>query len=226
MPRSLVAVLLMLVASPSFAQAVYRWADGEGVTHYTDDPATIPKGAAVFATDGEPISEMGKPGPVPAARPVAVAGPQAVAPLAVNTEPEVPSSSEQYWRGLFRAAKDKVRSLEDEISADRHRTEDVNGLPSNVGYSCWPSSVGYVYPQQYGSTVVVNHRGVKANFGPVPQPGYANPYNTCMQTINPEYGRALARLEKNRSALERANEELHDLERRAAFEAVPNEWRR
>jgi hypothetical protein len=52
------------------------------------------------------------------------------------------------------------------------------------------------------------------------------PYGNCIQTINPEYQRAKDRIALNRRALERAKEELAELERKASFQAVPNEWRR
>ena len=212
------SALLLLLAAPAFAQAVYRWVDAAGTTHYTDNAASIPKGATVFATEGEPISEMGKPGPVPVV----------AAARTHDADPNVPTGSELYWRGAFRAAKDKIRNLEDEISADRHRVEDVNGLPVGLTYSCAPAySGGYVVPQtRYGSAIVVGTQGAAAYFGPLPQAGFITPFTSCIQTINPEYDRTRIRLEKNRSALERAKEELHELERRAAFDAVPLEWRR
>jgi hypothetical protein len=221
MARSAPTLLLLLVASDAFSQAVYRWVDAEGTTHYTDNAASIPKGATVFATEGEPISEMGKPAPVPLAVTSPVAAPR------TDQEPSVPTSSELYWRGAFRAAKEKIRNLEDEIAADRHRVEDVNGLPVGLTYSCYPSYAGaLVAPQRYGSSIVVGPQGAAAYFGPVPQQGYVAPFSSCIQTINPEYDRTRIRLEKNRSALDRAKEELHELDRRAAFDAVPLEWRR
>jgi hypothetical protein len=220
MPRSALALVLLLVASPALAQAVYRWVDAEGTTHYTDNSASIPKGATVFATDGEPISEMGKPGPVPVA-PRAV-----IEEKRVEADPSVPTSSEQYWRGQFRSAKDKIRSLEDEILADRRRLEDPQGMAVGINYQCAPSYGAYAPPVRYGSSVIVGPQGAQAYFGPIQQPGHVGYFNTCFQTINPEYDRTKLRLEKNRGALERAKEELHELERRAAFEAVPLEWRR
>ncbi len=220
MIRSLV---LLLVATPAFAQSVYRWVDKAGTTHYTDNPASIPQGATVFATEGEPISEMGKAPPLPvvAARPVAVEQKQQV----LEADPSVPSHAEQYWRGQFRSARDKLRTLEDEITADRRRVEDPNGLPVGPIYACGPA-YGYAPPVVYGARVHVGHRGVRGYVGQVQQPGVVNPFVTCIQSVNPEYERALARLQTNRGALERAKEDLRDLERRASFDAVPLEWRR
>jgi hypothetical protein len=205
--RSSLVVLILLSTSAS-AQAVYRWVDSEGITHYTDSPGSIPKGVTVFATDGEPISELGHVAPVPAkpAQPV----PPAQPPVA---EPSVPTGAEQYWRAQFRAAKEKIHTIEDEITADRRRVEEVGGLPVGTRYSCYPGSTTYI-------------GGVAQPLvGPFPGGGYLRGGN-CISTINPEYDRARERLERNRKTLERAKEELSDLERRASFEAVPNEWRR
>lgn len=211
---SLVAVAAVLLSAAASGQgAVYRWVDAEGVTHYTDVPGSIPKGVEVFATEGEPISEMGR---APAVAPPKLAQQEQekrVEEKRVEIQPEVPSGSERYWRGEFRAAREKISGLEDAIAADKHRVDDVGGLP--VQYACHPGYLGY---PAYGSVP-----GYGANFNA----GYANYYGGgCYTTVNPEWERSKERLEKNRKALERAKEELHDLERRASFEAVPNEWRR
>ena len=49
---------------------------------------------------------------------------------------------------------------------------------------------------------------------------------TCFYAPDPEWALARDRLALNRKALDRARAELADLERRASFEGVPNEWRR
>lgn len=203
----LFALILVLASAAAQAQSVYRWADAEGNVHYTDDASTIPKGAAVFATDGDPISEMGAPPPV-AKKPVeqAAVRPGAVSPS--SSDPAVPTNSELYWRGAFHAAREKIHQLEDEIASDRRKVEE-NGLPISNRYHCYPG---------YGNTAVFN--------GGTAYPVGTTPYGNCIQTINPEYQRAKDRIETNRRGLERAKEDLADLERRAAFQAVPNEWRR
>lgn len=216
--RSLtLALTAALAASPAFAQSIYRWVDAQGTTHYTDNAASIPQGVTVFATDGEPISEMGKAPAVP------VVAPAPVAVAVADKKPdEGPTANELYWRGQFRAVKDKIRTLEDELTADARRVEDVN-----VGYDCQPQLApygGYAPAPQVGGSIVVGPNGVAARFGPVPQPIYV--YNQCIPRLNPEYERTQRRIEKNRLALARAKEDLHELERRAAFDAVPFEWRR
>jgi hypothetical protein len=54
-------------------------------------------------------------------------------------------------------------------------------------------------------------------------PFYGTP---CFFGLNPEWERIRERLERNRREVVRAREDLADLERRAAFEAVPLHWRR
>ena len=203
-------LLAVTVSAVGFAQSVYRWQDAHGEIHYTDDPSTIPKGATVVATEGEPISEMGAPAPVRKIEPVIAQ--RDLKAAGNSTDPAVPNSSEQYWRGQFRAAREKIHSLEDELASDKHRI-DENGIPVTNRYSCYPG---------YGNPVGVTNNGVVV--GPV----NGSPYGAgnCIATINPEYQRTKDRIDRNQRAHERAKEELHELERRASFEAVPNEWRR
>ena len=138
-------------------------------------------------------------------------------------DPDVPTASEQYWRGQFRAAKERIHTLEDELATDKRLTEEAGGFPITGRYHC---ANGFYAPAAgYGGSVVLGTNGARINVGPVVVPGYFN-YGGCFATISPEYERARARIEQNSKALERAKEDLHDLERRASFEAVPNEWRR
>jgi hypothetical protein len=197
--------LSLLLCSAVQAQSVYRWSDAEGNIHYTDDATTIPKGATVVATDGSPISEMGAPPPVTK---VAVVTQPAQVAATHATDPSIPSTSEQYWRGQFRAAREKIHKLEDDLAADNHKI-DTNGFTVSNRYNCNP---GNVYTNGGYAT-------------PVYPNGYYNNGN-CIATIDPEYQRTKDRLVKNKQALERAKEELHELERQASFNAVPNEWRR
>jgi hypothetical protein len=104
------------------AQTIYSWVDKDGEEHFTDDPATIPAKARRRTTAGEPISTVGKEGrdggadEVPAARSSSAA------------EPDAPTVSELRWRGLFRAAYEKIADLEQAVESDRHLVED-NVLP-------------------------------------------------------------------------------------------------
>lgn len=73
-----VSLLLVVWACPALAQ-VYRWVDSHGEPHFTDDRASIPKGAKVETTDGDELTEVssdplptpGRPKAGPAPRPSA-----------------------------------------------------------------------------------------------------------------------------------------------------------
>jgi hypothetical protein len=203
MARSL-TWLLLCCAPLAQAQTVFKWVDADG-THYTNSPETIPKGATVTATDGEPISNVGKPAPPPDEKRPEAKKPEPV--LASAADPAVPTSAEQYWRGQFKAAREKIAATQDEIAIYRRKVEDPTGLPISGRYTCF-------HAQPY-------------HYGPVYGPGYVNTQQSgCIQTPDHEYERAKEKLERNKKLLERAREELADLERRASFEAVPLQWRR
>ncbi|MEW6431887.1 MAG: DUF4124 domain-containing protein [Myxococcota bacterium] len=239
------AVLLPAVAA---AQPIYTWTDREGVQHYTDDPRTIPKDAKATATEGAHVNvvsssaqpEASAPAPasgsptrvqVTAAQAQAAASPAQAAATAQAT-------LEDTWRQRFRDARDKVRTLEDEIEVDRQRVEEVNGLPVDFGFSCppgWGAASPPVAPSAagLGAVAVAGQVGpgvtVSAGVGTRWSQGWYFPSTVvtpCVWSFNPAYERIRDRLARNRKALVRAKEELGDLERRAALEAVPLEWRR
>ena len=208
-------LLLALV----IAQAtVYVWTDKEGVEHFTDDLASVPRGVKVRTTEGAPISRI-EPDTAKNVRPAVVVPP---------TEPALPSASEQGWRQLFRDAKTKVRVLEEDIDADRKKVEEVNGLPVTGQFTC---ASGFYYPQPVivgGATVVVSGQpapGISVGATVTHRPPVLYP-PPCFYGLNPEFERVRERLDRNRRELVRAREELADLERRASFEAVPLHWRR
>lgn len=221
---------------------VYSWTDKSGVEHFTDDLKSVPKGVKVRTTDGAEISRIEnevKKAPAVAQPPVAQQ------PLANSGDPSVPSVSEEVWRRLFRDARNKVINLDEEIESDRKKVEEVNGLPVNARFNCQTGF--YPYYPIVGQQVIVNGGTLTAggqlapglnvngtvssntvtHFGS-PQVGYQTPmyYAPCGFNTNPEFDRIRERLERNRREVVRAREELADLDRRASFEAVPQEWRR
>ncbi len=115
--------------------------------------------------------------------------------------PPAPTDAEQYWRGEYRRARENIRRLEDEIAVDNRKVEDPTGLPLNH-MQCGLAATGFV-----GGTPVTGQMG-------------------CYYLPNPEYQRTRDRLETNKRALKRAKDELNELDRRAANDAVPLEWRR
>jgi hypothetical protein len=239
----------LLIALLVTQATIYAWTDKAGVEHFTDDLSTIPKGVKVRTTDGADISLMvvtdkdGKKEEKPAAP-----APVVVAPAG----PEAPSAAEQTWRQLFRAARNKVTVLEEEIEADRLKVEEVSGLPMSFGFNCGYGGGFYgggFYP---GGRVVapINSTGVAVTVTGQPMPNVnvggtvtgttviapprfvGSPYPSyaygapCGFAFSPEYAMIRDRLDRNRRELPRAREELADLERRAANDAVPLHWRR
>jgi hypothetical protein len=236
---------------------VYAWTDKAGVEHFTDDLSTIPKGAKVRTTDGADISYVlaDEPkAPADTARATAPAPAPVQAP--VETGPAAPSAAEQTWRELFRAARNKVIRLEEEIEADRVKVEEVNGLPVSFGFNCGygGSYGGYLYPGAVRQPPI-NSTGVVVTAAGQPAPGvsvgatvtgttviappplvapiapvvgpFVPPFAApCAFAFSPEFAMIRDRLDRNRRELPRAREELADLERRASYEAVPLHWRR
>ena len=186
---TLVAMLL--------AQTFFTWTDKSGVEHYTDDRASIPRGAKIKETGGEEISTIEVRDSTPRVTPRAQ--------VAVVEEESATEKRrrEDAWREAFRTARNKVADLEADVESERKQVEEVNGLPVTGRISCRRTFVGV--PGQvpvYG----VNTAGCS--------PGRDN------------FEHSRERLEKNRRLLVRAKDDLADLERRAANDSIPLEWRR
>jgi hypothetical protein len=183
------------------AQTVYEWTDKSGEVHYTDDKSSIPKGAKVRTTDGAALAEVSSDTPPPKPQPSEPQPTVQMGPPGIKG-PSGPSDAEQYWRGEYRRVRENIRRLEDEIEVDKRKVEDPSGLPVNH-MQCG------IMP---GGTFT----------GAVPVTGQMG----CYYLPNPEYQRTKDRLETDKRALKRAKDELNELDRRAANDAIPLEWRR
>lgn len=230
--------LALLVATAQ----IYTWVDKDGVEHFTDDANAVPRGVKARVTEGDEIGVVTADKPAKAASPAAQSNvialqpmPQVVTIVTKSDDPNMPSAAEEKWRQLFRDARAKVTSLEDDIEADRKRTEEVNGMPVRAGFVCQTWGVPPVILTPTTSTTVTVGGGgqiapgVAVTGGVIatsvirPTPMFVTP---CGYGFNPDYQAARDRLEKNRRELVRAKEALADLERRASFDAVPLHWRR
>lgn len=228
-----VSFLALLVAASASAQ-VYTWTDKQGVTHFTDNPNSVPANVKAKITEGDEISTIVLPD-------VKKEAPkdEVVAGKAQPKPADDPEAFERTWRAAFRDINERIARLEDEIELDRHKVEDVNGLPVAARYQClygygvWPPAIGIgsgVTVAAGGSGQVAPGVGVGASVS-FRQNTFVAPYSPiatapCVFTLNPEHERAKERLALNRKALERAKAELAELDRRASFEGVPREWRR
>jgi len=223
------AALLLTLAQ------VYTWTDKQGVTHYTDNPNSVPANVKARITAGDEISTVSLP----------EVAKKEEAPKAVVTPapPQAdPAKSEREWRAAFRDVNERIARTEDEIELDRHKVEDVNGLPVAARYQClynygaWYPAGGFVTGSGVSITAGGTSQGIpgftvggnvvlRQNSTVIaPGPGIATA--PCAFTFNPEYERVKERLALNRKQLERLKSELADLDRRASFEGVPQEWRR
>ena len=102
-----VVLLLQLYATPVQA-AYYQWVDEAGVTHFTDDPDSIPsryqKRAKKLALPDEPAPARAAPG---AQAPAPLAAPEGAAPARGSFG----GHGEQWWRDRFAALRDEERAL-------------------------------------------------------------------------------------------------------------------
>lgn len=190
-------MVVAVVAMTAHAQVIYRWKGADGVEHFTDDPSTIPAGAHRSVTEGEPVSTLKMEAPVL---------PDAGAPVAVASGEPRPTA-EQQWRQEFRLARDRVATLTDLVEVDRVKVEESGGQPLTARLSC-----SYVTPFVFGQ--------------PGGGPGVFPARGPCVAVLDPIWEAVRDRLALNRKALERAQSDLADLERRASMEGIPNEWRR
>jgi hypothetical protein len=231
--RIALALVLLPLPTAAGAQTVYTWTDAEGVQHFTDSLKSAPADAKVTTTAGSHVNVLSM-GSRPATTTPASAGDvqqaaaqaQAAAAEARAAANRVQAleqvAAEDAWRARFREAREAVRVLQDDVEADRLRVEEVAGLPMQAGVTCLPVWPGVMpAPLPVGVGPVVGAPGASMRM-----PGGALVAMPCFLGASPEYERLRDRLARNRAALVRAKEALADLERRAALEAVPLEWRR
>lgn len=128
MRRLLLAAGLWL-ALPATAQPIYRWIDAQGEEHFTDDPASIPAEYRKVAQPMRGFEARKSPALGPSAAPAMTPDPSAAAEEAQRREQEV--AREKRWREAFRAAREKVATLERALAADRAKVADpaAAGMP-------------------------------------------------------------------------------------------------
>jgi hypothetical protein len=234
------AVVMLLVPLAAAAQ-MYTWTDEQGVQHFTDDPNTVPRKAKARTTEGAYInvlsstekeegSSVAAPQGLTAVHDAAAQAKAAAAQAQAAASAQAKETVEDVWRRRFREAHARIREFEDEIEADRKKVEELDGLPVVFGWTC-PTGWGAPYAGPGSNTAGgVLGAGVSVAGGARrTSNAYAWPLRgstRCYAGFNSEYEWVRERLARNRRALDRAKDDLKDLERRAANEAVPLEWRR
>ncbi|MBI5548510.1 MAG: DUF4124 domain-containing protein [Deltaproteobacteria bacterium] len=188
--------LLLLGASPSRAQVIYRWVDDSGEVHYTDDKSSVPKDRqrsavvtrgdelGIAAATPEPASETT---PLQKEEAADRAAQQAALKIAQEqAEEEAEVQAEKEWRQRFRDVHGQIERLERQVEADRKAVEDPNAAGIPLGRL-----------DAHGAFI-----------------------------SNPHLEEIKRRLADSEQELAKAREDLADLEREAARKAIPLHWRR
>jgi len=120
MKLTLSFLLLLLLVLPTFARsAFYQWVDGQGVTHLTDDPDTIPvryqKRAKKLGLSEERVPSG--PAATPQAPPPPQPVPQADQPPGAQ-EGVFGGHTEPWWREKFTSLRGELDTLQKDL-ADR-----------------------------------------------------------------------------------------------------------
>ncbi len=117
-------LLLLSLGSSALAQPIYRWVDEQGVTHYTNDASSVPRGHRAQVTRGDEISVI-------SARPTQRASasePSRGTMAEQNAQPQN-VGDEQQWRRAFRDAYARIAELQSAIESDRTLERYGRGVP-------------------------------------------------------------------------------------------------
>jgi hypothetical protein len=215
---SKLTVSFSLVAAAALSQSIYTWTDAQGVEHFTDDAARIPKKAVAKALLNNSVSVVGPKTPMESQ-----AKPSRLGLAAASSNVDEQSRSESFWRRSFREARRKVLDLEAEIVGDERKIAE-GPLLRMVCQPSFSPVFGLPIPGPFVNLqIAAPGVQVTSTVGPVWQ---NQPYPNCVPIGDADYIRAKDRLDRNRRELTYAQSDLSDLERRAALNAVPLEWRR
>lgn len=193
-----------LQATAARAEDVYVWTDADGETHYTNDLASIPEKSrrSVKKLEGTPDAVAPRsaiPG-VEREKPEPKPGEAAVAD-AKKPPPEQPPPPQPIEEAIQAPREDETVSEEQwrtmfRKSNERVRRAERKAQRTREALNKLPGQDLTSY--DYAGNIVVDSR----------------------------YQSLRTQLEEDEYALNAAREELHDLERAAARDAVPLEWRR
>jgi len=200
MSRRLPAAVLILALQGAVARAddVYTWTDASGETHYTNDPATIPEKArrAAHKLEGDTGSVL-TPRSAPESKPAPEPEPEKGHPAA-DAQPPPPEPIET---GIQPPREDEKVSEEQWRSLFRKSSEKVRRAERKAQRT----------------------RDALAKLPGQDLTSYDYSGNVV---VDSHYERLKLQLDEDEYQLNAAREELHDLERAAAREAIPLEWRR
>ena len=199
------ALALVLHAAAARAGDVYVWIDSSGETHYTNDIASIPEKARRTTRKLEGTPE-------------AVAPRSAIPGVEVDRSPAKPAESDtaEAKKPAADSQPPPPQPIEETIQAPR---ED-----EKVNEEQWRS----MFRKTNEKVKRAERKTQRTRDALAKLPGQElTSYDYAGNIVVDSRSQALKlQLEEDEYALGAAQEELHDLERAAAREAVPLEWRR
>ncbi len=199
------AVLLLLGVGPA-GDTVYSWTDAQGEAHYTNDPSAIPQRYRDKARtlDGQPapsVDAAEKPSPPADAKPGA--GQEAPKPPAANPpaaraeEPEEEAAPPPLSPSAAETLDEAGWRKRFQRSNERLRRAELTLARDKEQLSRVANEEGYMVVDAYGRTMTAGR-------------------STALRM----------QVAEDERLLHEARESLQDLERAAAREAIPFEWRR
>jgi hypothetical protein len=202
---SVLPVFLLLLAAGPAGEEVYSWTDADGVAHYTNDPNTIPQRYRDKARtlDGQPAASQdtaGKPPPATEGKPgTAEEAPKtsAAKPAEHFEEPIEESAPPPLSPGAAETLDEAGWRKRFQRTTERVRRAELNLSRDKEQLKRVANEEGYMVVDAYGRTMTAGR-------------------STALRMQVGEDERVLSE----------AREALQDLERAAAREAVPLEWRR
>jgi hypothetical protein len=197
--RPLLAALLL--AQAARAEDVWVWTDASGEVHYTNESASIPEKyrSSARSLGGEKVKAEAKAEPPPPA--TGSTEPEPKAPPAETAQPQPPPPepieiAERAPEPDDKVTEEQWRSMFRKAS-ERVRRSERQAQRTREALARLPGEDYTTSYDQRGNLVV----------------------NSRYQALKLQLG-------EDERALEDARENLHDLERAAAREAIPLEWRR
>jgi hypothetical protein len=202
--RILGLLLVGLAVSPvAWADEVWVWTDGAGEVHYTNEPASIPakSRSSARALGGEKLKTEAKP--EAAATPAKEsAQPERKEAPSDETVPPQPPPPEAIETALRPPDPDEKVSEEQWRTMFRKANDQVRRIERQT-------------------------QRTREAFAKLPGQDYMSSYDSSGNlVVESRYQALKLQLAEDERALEDARERLHDLERAAAREAIPLEWRR
>lgn len=202
--RLLLSVLLVLAlhASPARADDVYTWTDASGETHYTNDPASIPEKSRRTVRKLEGDSQ-------------GVIEPRTTTAKAEEPKAGKPADGSKEAR----PAEDQPpppEAIETALSAPRPDEQ--------VSEEQWRS----LFRKANERLKRAERKAQRTREALAKLPGQdVTTYDVAGNVVvESRYQSLRVQLDDDEYQLEQAREQLHDLERAAAREAIPLEWRR